>query len=133
MSTIENQPGAAPSETTARSRRQARRMPLGGLLVAIDAPDVSPEPWVVDAIDVNSQGMGLVLPPELPAGSRVDLSFKLGDSAEFSRLPATVLHSRSDSVGAVGFEPWPPAERLELLEYLVRRYESVDEQPSPRP
>lgn len=110
-----------------RTRRQARRIPLNDLLVAIDAPGVSPQPWVVDAIDVNSQGMGLVLPPEIPAGTRVGLSFKLGDGFEVSRLPATVLHSRSDSVGAVGFEPWPPSERLKLLEYLVGRYEGVGE------
>jgi len=123
MSTIEDQPPAAPSETAARPRRQAGRLPISGLLVAIDAPEVASEPWVVDAIDVNSQGMGLVLPPELPPGTAVALSFKLGDGFEGSRLPAEVLHWRSDGVGAVRFGRWPEAQRLELLEYLVGRYE----------
>jgi PilZ domain len=127
MSATEDQPAAAPAETAAHARRQVRRLPLGGLLVAIDAPEVSPQPWVVEAIDLNSRGMGLMLPPELPPGARVALTFKLGGGFEASRLPATVLHSRSDGVGAVGFEPWPDAERLELLEYLVGRHEGVVE------
>jgi PilZ domain len=116
-----------PSETAPHARRQARRIPVGGLLVAIDAPEVSPQPWVVEAIDVNSRGMGLMLPAELAPGTQVGLTFKLGGGFEASRLPATVLHSRSDGVGAVSFEPWPDAERRELLEYLVGRYEGVVE------
>ncbi len=108
------------------SRRNAVRIPIHGLLVAIDAPEIAGDAWVVDAIDINSRGLGLVLPPELPTGASVMLSFKLGDDLEFSRLPATVLHRLTVS-GGVRFEPWPAAERLKLLEYLVRRYETVAE------
>ncbi len=114
----------ADSETRETTRhRRTLRAPVHGLLIAIDAPELSPEPWVVDTIDINSGGMGLVLPPELLEGTRVLLSFKLGRH-EFSRLPATVQHKLGVS-GGVRFEAWPAAERLKLLEYLVSVYESI--------
>ena len=108
------------------SRRHRLRTPIHGLLVAIDAPEIAGDPWVVDAIDINSRGLGLVLPPELPAGASVLLSFRLGENLEFSRMPATVLHRLTVS-GAVRFDAWPDSERLKLLEYLVRCYECVEE------
>lgn len=112
-----------PEETAARAHRRTRRTQIHGVLVAIDAPAVAPEPWIVDAIDVNADGLGLVLPPELPEGTRVLLSFQLGDELDFSRLPATVLHHFGTG-GGVRFEPWPDAARLKLLEHLVRLYET---------
>ncbi|MEM7351432.1 MAG: PilZ domain-containing protein [Acidobacteriota bacterium] len=111
------------SETTHRQRR-TRRVPIHGHFVAIDAPEVSSEPWVVDAIDLNSSGVGLVLPPELLEGTGVLLSFRLG-SHDFSRLPATVQHQTGVS-GGLRFGTWPEAERLKLLEYLVPIYETID-------
>ncbi len=104
--------------------RRTLRAPIHGLLIAIDVPEISSEHWVVDGIDINSKGMGLVLPPELLEGSRVLLSFKLGDR-ELSRLPATVQHKVGVS-GGVRFEEWPDSERLKLLEYLVGVYETID-------
>ena len=44
-------------------RRLRKTIPR--VLVAIDAPQLTDQPWVVDAIDVSSTGMGLVLPEEL--------------------------------------------------------------------
>lgn len=114
---------AAGADSTQRRRR--RRASIHGVLVAIDAPELSSDPWVVDAIDINARGLGLVLPPELLEGTRVLLSFKLGDDGRFSRLPATVRHLRGIS-GGVRFEPWPDADRLKLLEYLVRVYETLE-------
>ncbi len=114
--------GVSGTESTAR-RRRTRRASIHGLLIAIDAPEISSEPWVVDAIDINSNGMGLVLPPELLADTRVLLSFKL-DHYEFSRLPAVVQHKVGVS-GGVRFETWPTSERFKLLEYLVSVYESI--------
>ncbi|NJL27438.1 MAG: PilZ domain-containing protein [Thermoanaerobaculia bacterium] len=109
------------SEHDAKERegyaRRGKRRPIAGVLVAIDAPEVAERPWVVDAIDVSADGMGLVLPPELPEGTRVELSFKL-DAAEFARLPATVTH-RMGTSGGVRFDPWPDADRLRFLEFLV--------------
>ncbi len=115
--------GVSGSETAAR-RRQTRRASIHGLLIAIDAPELSSEPWVVDGIDLNSRGMGLVLPPELLEGAQVLLSFRL-DEYELVRVPATVQHKIGVS-GGVRFDPWPEIERLKLLEYLVRVYEAID-------
>ena len=115
--------GVSGSERAAQPRR-TRRAPIHGLLIAVDAPELSSESWVVDGIDLNSRGMGLVLPPELLEGARVLLSFRL-DEHELSRLPATVQHKIGVS-GGVRFDPWPETERLKLLEYLVRVYEAID-------
>jgi len=103
--------------------RRAHRIAIPGVLVAIDAPSMSEEPWVADALDINAHGMGLVLPPEIPPAIDVLLTFKLGDDLEFSRLPARVQH-REGTSGGVVFGAWPPHARLELLEYLVGIYES---------
>lgn len=97
---------------------------MNGHFVAIDAPGISSDPWVVDSIDINSAGVGLVLPPELLEGTTVFLSFKLKEQ-EFSRLPATVRYQSGVS-GGLRFETWPSEERLKLLEYLVLRYETLD-------
>lgn len=107
------------------SRRRMGRVPISNLLVAIDAPDISADPWVVDAFDINSQGLGLVLPPELPEGTHVLLSFKLSEANEFSRVPATVLHQLGAS-GGVRFDSWSAEDRLMLLEFLVGVYETVE-------
>ncbi|MEM1202156.1 MAG: PilZ domain-containing protein [Acidobacteriota bacterium] len=101
--------------------RRSRRT-IHGILVALDAPQLAEKPWVVDAIDINANGMGLVLPPEMGEGNRVFLSFKLADDLEFSRVPALVRHQMGAS-GGVAFEPWPTADRLRLLEYMVAWYE----------
>lgn len=111
---------SSPTENDHRPRR--RRRTIHGVLVAIDAPDLAEEPWVVDAIDINANGMGLVLPPEMEEGIRVLLSFKLDDSIELSRVPAEVRHQMGAS-GGVHFLPWPSADRLALLEFLVGWYE----------
>jgi len=126
MTTAENNEPEPAREAPGESRRKASRAPIHGVLVAIDAPEVADQPWVVDAIDINSQGLGLVLPPELPEGTEVLLSFRLDEGYEFSRMPATVLH-RIGVSGGVRFGDWGHAERLELLEYLVSRYEGEAE------
>lgn len=111
------------SDKPTPSRRGTRRRPIHGVLVAIDAPAIADQPWVVDAVDINADGMGLVLPPEIPEGSDVFLSFKLEGDLEFSRVPARVRHHDGLS-GGMQFHSWPARDRLQLLEYLVRFYES---------
>ena len=108
----------------AQRLRQARRASVHGMLVAIDAPGLSSDPWVVDAIDISSKGLGLVLPPELLEGTEVLLSFKLGEH-DLSRLPATVQY-RAGVSGGVRFDAWTSEDRRKLLEYLVAIYESHD-------
>ena len=109
-----------------RSGRVRQRLPIPGVFVAIDAPAVSDQHWVVDALDINANGLGLVLPPELAEGTIVELTFSLADGIEFTRLPAVVRHKLTVS-GGVSFETWPATERLKLLEYLVAHYEFDDE------
>ncbi|MEM6454641.1 MAG: PilZ domain-containing protein [Acidobacteriota bacterium] len=112
-------PDDAPSDGL--GRRRSPRLPIRGVLVAVDAPSIANDPWVVDAIDVNADGMGLVLPPELPENTSVLLSFQL-DDLDFAQVPATVRHLRG-SIGGVVFGAWPQDTRLQFLEYLVMRYE----------
>lgn len=104
--------------------RRARKT-IHGALVAVDAPSLADKPWVVDAIDINANGMGLVLPPEIEEGTDVYLSFKLEDYLELSRVPAKVRH-QVGATGGVEFQPWPSNDRLKLLEYLVAWYEKMD-------
>ncbi len=115
--------GVSGSERRAEHRR-TRRAPIHDLLIAVDVPELSSEHWVVDGIDINSKGMGLILPPELLEGTQVLLSFVL-DGRELSRLPATVQHKVGVS-GGVRFAAWPESERLKLLDYLVGVYETID-------
>ena len=111
--------------TEARPFQRRSRRPIPGVLVAVDAPLLSEKPWVVDAIDISSNGMGLVLPPEIAEDARVFLSFKLDKDIEFSRMPAVVRHQMSAS-GGVAFQPWPTVDRLRLLEFMVSWYERED-------
>lgn len=97
-------------------------MPIPGVLVAVEAPAVARKPWVVGAVDVSADGMGLLLPSGLASDTEVRLSFQLGDGTSFSRVPARVRHQEGGSGGVI-FLAWTESERLRLLEYLVRSYE----------
>lgn len=92
--------------------------------MAVEAPSVARKPWVVGAVDLSADGMGLMMPPGLPPETDVRLSFQLGDGTSFSRVPARVRHQEGDSSGGVIFQSWTEPERLKLLEYLVRAYDS---------
>lgn len=116
------QPNTSSPKDASPDERRSRRLALPGVLVAIDAPQLAPKPWAVDALDINAGGLGLVLPEELPNGMRVELSFRLSEDIEFARLPAEVRHKWGSS-GGVAFLEWPDHERLRLLEYLVQRFE----------
>ncbi len=108
-----------PSSPTTSPRR-ARRRPIAGVLVVIEAPALSAQHWVADAFDISSDGMGLVLPPALPLATELLLSFRLDAENEFSRLPAEIRHR--DPVaggGGVRFGPWPEEDRRRLLEHLA--------------
>jgi hypothetical protein len=124
----ENRPQVEGTPETTGVPRRSRRRPIHGVLVAIDAPSSSSGPYVVDALDVNADGIGLVMPPDLPPGTFVRLSFRLDERTSFSQVPAIVLHHDGQSAG-VRFLPWAEGERLALLEYLVRHYEG---EPQPK-
>ena len=101
-----------------RERRRSRREPIAKIYVRIHrSPDSQRPDWAGTAVDVNSSGMALVLPPELATGTRVFLSFKLGD-AEFSRMPGEIVRQDTVGIGAVRFVDWPDSEQLDLASYL---------------
>ena len=102
--------------------RRSRRRPVPGTLVEIELVGGEEKRWVVDAVDLSADGMGLVLPNELKTGNQVRMTFRLDDGTEISRVSATVQH-REPGVGGVHFAEWPEDDRLALLEYLVHRYE----------
>ena len=102
--------------------RRSLRLPIPGVLVAVEAPSVARKPWVVGGLDLSADGMGMMMPAGLPPDTEVRLSFQLADGTSFSRVPARVLHLQGGS-GGVKFLAWTERERLTLLEYLVRSYE----------
>ena len=102
--------------------RRSRRRPIPGILVEIESAEDEARRWVVDAVDLSADGMGLVLPDELKRATQVRLTFRLEDGTAITRAPAIVQH-REPGVGGVQFEIWSEDERLALLEYLVHRYE----------
>jgi len=104
----------------ATSPRRARRRPVTGILVVIEAPTLSAQHWIADAFDISSDGMGLVLPPALPLATELLLSFRLDEEHAFSRVPAEIRHR--DPVaggGGVRFGAWPEEDRRRLLEHLA--------------
>lgn len=110
----------SPVEDSVVERRRSRRRLTPGLLVAIEAPKREPDCcWVGTGLDINGDGLGIALPPDVEVGDEVMLSFHIG-SSDLRRVPGVVL--RQDAaygVGAIRFRPWPEAERLSLLGYLL--------------
>lgn len=113
---VRRSPNTPPSE-----RRRSKRLPVPGVFVAIEAPEVAGEAaWAGSAIDINGDGLALSLPPEVDPGNEVRLTFRLSDGAALASVPAVVLRKNDGhSIGAVKFLPWPEPERLALLSFLL--------------
>lgn len=101
--------------------RRSRRYPLD-TPVTLEAPTVSDTGWVVPAVDVNVDGIGLKLPNEVRSGLLILLSCHLDRDASFTRLPGKVVRAAGGK-GGVRFLAWSEEERLMLAEYLLRREE----------
>ena len=99
-------------------RRTSRREPIAKIYVRIRrSPDSESPDWAGTAVDVNSTGMALVLPPDLATGTRVFLTFELGEVA-FSRVPGEIVRQDTVGIGAVRFADWSESDRLKLASYL---------------
>ena len=108
---------ASSTGSKASERRRSRRRGLPGLFVALEAATDSELCWAGNAIDVNGDGLGLALPPEVQEDSEVLLTFHL-DGVDYQRVPAVVLR-RDEGIGAVRFTEWPDGLRLALVTYLL--------------
>lgn len=110
-----------PAATPLRDRRRSRRRPLAGAYVALEAPSLEPELcWASTVIDVNGDGMGLVLHSDARPGDEVLVSFRLDRDRAVMRAPAVVLRQEGGfGVGAVRFLPWTEDNRLALVSYLL--------------
>ena len=104
-----------------RERRRSKRLPIPNVDVAIHSPDLPGHvEWTASAIDINGDGMALVLPEELPAGTRLVLSFATSEQTAFERVPCVI--TRQDSgYGAVVFDDWEQADLLALLSFLIEK------------
>lgn len=109
--------------------RRSRRRPIHGTFVALEASSIPGSHYVVDALDINADGIGLVVPPGLEAGSEVTMTFRLEEEVAFAQVRGVVLHHDGQSAG-VRFVGWPEHDRLRLLEYLVRFYEEEGQPPA---
>jgi hypothetical protein len=113
-------------------RRRSRRQPIPSVLVAVETPRNGADAYVAAAVDINADGIGLVLPPEIHAGDEVLLTFELDPELTFERLPSTVVRGASAGAGAIGFRRWPVDERLRLVGHLALRW-TENGAPSPVP
>jgi hypothetical protein len=82
-----------------------------------------PEPsWMCSAVDINGDGMALILPPDATPGSRLRLSFEPDEVTSFHAVPCVV--TRQDAAtgyGAVEFAGWSEENLIELWAFLVSR------------
>ncbi len=103
-----------------RDRRRTRRLLVPAVQVTLELPGTPSSLCVADALDVNRDGLGLVLPPEFEAGTEVLLTFLLDEHTFFYRVPGVVVRQHL-GVGGVRFEGWSEVDRNALLAYLERR------------
>ncbi len=107
------------TEETQEDRRRSRRREAYGKFVAIEAPSVSEEAcWSGTLMDINGDGMALILPDELTPEIEVFLTLGLDQHTHLERVPAVVVR-QEDGLGAVEFKKWPEEDRLKLLSYLL--------------
>ena len=101
--------------------RRSRRIPIPKVEVTVEVEGQEVEDlWVGSAIDINADGMALVLPRDLAVGSSLFLSFSPNEDTTFQRVPAAVF--RQDHAGgyaAVLFSEWDQNDRLSLLKFLA--------------
>ena len=106
----------------AGERRESRRTLIAELEVEVRLEPSAEDPdWSGTAVDVNVSGLALVLPPELPPGTRVFLTFQLG-SSKFHRLPGLVVRQDRVGVGAVTFEDWETKDKMRLRTFLEEQF-----------
>jgi hypothetical protein len=105
-----------------RRSRRSRRVAIPGVPIDVTVEGEADTRWTCAAIDINGDGMALTLPPELPTGTRLRLSFQPDDSTIFDAVPCQVLRQdRAGGYGAVVFASWSEENVIELWAFLVSR------------
>jgi hypothetical protein len=102
------------------SKRRSRRLPIPGVRVDVAREGEAEPRWTCSAIDINGDGMALSLPPDLPPGARLRLTFQPDAKTSFHAVPCLV--SRQDPAtgyGAVEFAGWSEESLIELWAFLV--------------
>ena len=72
-------------------KRRSRRLPIPGVRVDVTPEGEADTRWTCSAIDINGDGMALTLPPELPVGTRLRLSFDADEATAFDAVPCVVI------------------------------------------
>ena len=84
------------------------------------AAEPIPVGWAGSAIDINCDGMALMLPDGVQRGCPLMLSFQADGDTSFRRVPARVVHHEAAfGWGAVEFADWSTEDTLSLLSFLV--------------
>lgn len=107
-----------PGRAEAAERRRSRRRPIPRVRITIAESGNPVVTGLADAVDINQDGLGLVLTSDFEPGREILLSFELDGTARFHRLPAVVLRQEL-GVGAVQFERWSEQERRRLRAHLM--------------
>lgn len=127
-------PADTPEILYSVERRRYPRVPVPNVVVGLELPEdadatggVVPEDpagftWVGSAIDISMDGLSLALPDDIPLGSEVLLTFKLGSDTAFVRVPSIVVRRKPGfGLGAVLFLDWTPTDREALQAYIDQR------------
>jgi len=108
------------SSVEAVAKRRSRRLPLPGVRVEVSR-EGEPEPsWMCSAIDINGDGLALILPPDVGPGTRLRLSFQPDAETSFHSVPSIVTRQDpATGYGAVEFSGWSEENLIELWAFLV--------------
>lgn len=121
-----------PEELATIDRRRAPRVPVPDLIVAVEPTEIEgvvPEAfdaamdspaWACAAIDISRDGLGMILPSEVPIGAELLLTFKLDEQTYFSRVSGIVVRKQSGfGLGAVCFHGWTDSDLRALEAFLA--------------
>jgi hypothetical protein len=101
-------------------KRRSRRLPIPHVSVDVTVEGHAEPSWTCSAIDINGDGMALMLPNELQPGARLRLTFQADARTSFMTVPCVVLRQDpATGYGAVEFSGWSEENLLELWAFLV--------------
>jgi hypothetical protein len=101
-------------------KRRSRRLPIPEVRVDVALEGEAEPRWTCSAIDINGDGMALALPPDVPPGARLRLTFQPDPLTSFLAVPCLVMRQDpATGYGAVEFTGWSEENLIELWAFLV--------------